>query len=198
MLFRTGNCCGIFGCQFPLLSLDVSYNVALSSIQGCEILVGWWKMLACLAALVLLLKKHERIFSHVHVYLWAGKVCGRWTEFEFLFIVLSCSQFCDDVWSHHSIIKLWNQQFLFSTLVTHKKMINYAINWPWSEHRARKKLSRRWSMIQLRDLLNCFSFLFFFFTIIYWRSCARGIGRSISLLFIALLISSLMDSTLGQ
>ena len=46
MLFRTGNCCGIFGSQFPLLFLDVSYNVALSSIQGCEIRVGWWKMLA--------------------------------------------------------------------------------------------------------------------------------------------------------
>ena len=62
-----------------LLFLDVSYNVALSSIQGCEILVGWWKMLACLAALVLItvLKKQEFIFSHVHVYLWAGKVCGR-------------------------------------------------------------------------------------------------------------------------
>lgn len=57
MLFRTGNCCGIFGCQFPLLFLDVSYNVALSSIQGCEIRVGWWKMLAWLAALVLITKE---------------------------------------------------------------------------------------------------------------------------------------------
>lgn len=27
-----------------------------------------------------------------------------------------------------AMIKLWNQQFLFATLVTHKKMINYAIN----------------------------------------------------------------------
>ena len=108
-----------------------------------------------------------------------------------------------------AMIKFWNQQFLFATLVTHKKMINYAINWPWSEHRARKKLSRRWSMIQLRDLLNCFSFFFFFsFLSLYvfsffffynnWRSYARGTGRSISVLFIALLISSLMDSTLGQ
>ena len=52
-----GNCCGIFGCRFPLLFFDVSYNVALSSIQGCEILVGWWKMLACLAALVLITKE---------------------------------------------------------------------------------------------------------------------------------------------
>lgn len=63
MLFRTGNCCGIFDCQFPLLFLDVSYNVALSSIQGCEILVGWWKMLACLAALVLITKE-----TRVHIF----------------------------------------------------------------------------------------------------------------------------------
>ena len=27
-----------------------------------------------------------------------------------------------------AMIKFWNQQFLFATLVTHKKMINYAIN----------------------------------------------------------------------
>ena len=27
-----------------------------------------------------------------------------------------------------AMIKFWNQQVLFATLVTHKKMINYAIN----------------------------------------------------------------------
>lgn len=169
MLFRTGNCCGIFGCQFPLLFLDVSYNVALSSIQGCEILVGCWKMLACLAALVLITKeKWARIFTRSCLPLgWKSlwKMNRIWIS---LYLTLLFT-FCDDVWSHHSIIKLWTLQFLFSTLVTHKKMINYAINWPWSERRARKKLSRRRARIQLRDLWNfvvVFFFLFLFFTII--------------------------------
>ena len=169
MLFRTGNCCGIFGCQFPFLFLDVFYNVALSSIQGCEILVGCWKMLACLAALVLITKETwGHIFTRSCLPLgWKSLWKMNWIWISLYRTLLFT--LCDDLWSHHSIIKLWNQQFLFSTLVTHKKMINYAVNWPWSERRARKMLSRRWSMIQLRDLLNCcfsFSFLSFFFTII--------------------------------
>lgn len=170
-MFRTGNCYGIFGGQFPLLFLDVSYNLALSSIQGCEILLGCWKMLACLAALVLITKETwAHIFPRSCLPLgWKSlwKMNRIWIS---LYLALLFT-LCDDVWSHHSIIKLWNLLFLFSTLVTHKKMINYAINWPWSERRARKKLSTMRSRIQLRDLLSCCVFLFsfsflFLFTII--------------------------------
>ena len=168
MLFRTGNCCGIFGCQFPLLFLDVSYNVALSSIQGCEIRVCWWKMLAWLAALVLITKETwAHLFTRSCLPLgWKSLWKMNWIWISlYRTLLFTILRWCVISSFHYQIME--SAISIFYTLVTHKKINCHKLT--LIRHRARKKLSRRWSMIQLRDLLNCcFSFFFFFFLFLFF------------------------------